>query len=245
MNIFIDLIKEKIRNSFEKLFVIYEIEATMINVFYGVMLFLSLFVCFVGIRLFKLSSCIIIFFMYALNVAKIFASKNKIPEKTHYCIRFHKYLYKYALDEPKIFWACIIVVVLILFILIGLIKRMAALIASALFTLAFIDREDVQNLIGDSKDNPWIYLLISLSTFLVIGFILNLFLKVGFSIFFSAVGSLISCAAIFALYISICVELGIDYFTYSDQFYFDVLIYSTFAFFFIMGFIIQISSLKK
>ncbi|KCZ74432.1 hypothetical protein H311_04603, partial [Anncaliia algerae PRA109] len=150
-----------------------------------------------------------------------------------------------ALDEPKIFWGCIIVVVLILFILIGLLKRMAALIASALFTLAFIDREDVQRLIGDSKDNPWIYLLISLSTFLVIGFILNLFLKVGFSIFFSAVGSLISCAAIFALYISICVELGIDYFTYSDQFYFDVLIYSTFAFFFIMGFIIQISSIKK
>ncbi|KCZ77582.1 hypothetical protein H311_01405, partial [Anncaliia algerae PRA109] len=81
MNIFIDLIKEKIRNSFEKLFVIYNIEATMINVFYGVMLLLSLFVCFVGIRLFKLSSCIIIFFMYALNVAKIFASENKIPEK--------------------------------------------------------------------------------------------------------------------------------------------------------------------
>ncbi|RVD90853.1 hypothetical protein TUBRATIS_27160, partial [Tubulinosema ratisbonensis] len=87
-----------------------------------------------------------------------------------------------------------------------------------------------------------IYAILFVTCFLVLALVLNLFIKIGFSLFFALIGSFFSLTAIFALIESVCDYLDINFSQMVDTTECDVSIVILFVFLSLTGFFIQITN---
>ncbi|RVD91742.1 hypothetical protein TUBRATIS_17970 [Tubulinosema ratisbonensis] len=242
MNEFTSLIEEKVRQSFKILFTKYNVNQILTNTFYLIMLLTNLFVTIIGTHSFPVSLFFIILTMYLLNIANIFVSYLKNKKNNNFIIQIHFKLYELAMNHPKVFWLSVIFLLIFIYFLISFVKKSFIFVISFLFTSAFLENDYIIKIIQGNENVYLIYAILFVTCFLVLALVLNLFIKIGFSLFFALIGSFFSLTAIFALIESVCDYLNINFSQMVDTTECDVSIVILFVFLSLAGFFIQITN---